>query len=149
MQTLIMFFLLTTIAIGQEGIPAHLGSGVLPPGLEGVTDLNTIKQRRIEALQRVVEVQQARYYTFSHSVDSLRAELNAAHNDLLMANLDSTTVKKQRLDHIEMTLTSAPLAWQTAEKQRIYSILDKEAQVRADVFKFRGMWLEEKAAYPQ
>jgi len=47
MRTFITFFLLTTFAIGQEGIPANVGTGVLPPGLDGETDLNAIKQTRI------------------------------------------------------------------------------------------------------
>jgi len=45
---------LTTFAIGQEGIPANV-RGELPPGLAGETDLNAIKQRRIEALQGAVD----------------------------------------------------------------------------------------------
>ena len=54
MRTLITLFLWTTFAIGQEGIPANVG-GDLPPGLAGETDLNAIKQRRIEALQGAVD----------------------------------------------------------------------------------------------
>ena len=35
MRTFLLFFLFTVSAIGQEGIPADVGSGLLPPGLEG------------------------------------------------------------------------------------------------------------------
>ena len=146
MRTLITLFLLSTFAIGQEGIPANFG-GDLPPGLAGETDLNAIKQRRIEALQGSVEALRARYLVGNHG----SSFLHAAEIELAIAKLDSTTVKKERLDHIQTALTSALLAWQQADaRQKVGAVGDEtECQTRAAVFKFRAMWLAEKAAGPQ
>jgi len=146
MRTLVTLFLLSTFAIGQEGIPANFG-GDLPPGLAGETDLNAIKQRRIEALQGSVEALRARYLVGNHG----SSFLHAAEIELAIAKLDSTTVKKERLDHIQTALTSALLAWQQADaRQKVGAVGDEtECQTRAAVFKFLAMWLAEKAAGPQ
>ena len=149
MRTFITFFLLTTIVIGQEGIPANVGTGVLPPGLDGETDLNAIKRKRIEALQLAVEVLRNRY---ERGLISISFEL-AAQIELAMAKLDSTTVKQERLDHIETAVISALSVWQRIhELQKIGARggeEDAEVQARAAVFRFREMWLTEKAAAPQ
>ncbi len=149
MRTLITFFLLTTIAIGQEGIPANVGDGTLPPGLEGETDLNAIRQRRIDASQAAINALHAR---FNRGLDN-SCLLLVAQNELLSANLDSTTAKKERLDHIETALTSALLAWQRVKELQLAGVWGGDAaaevQARAAVFKFRAMWLAENAAVPQ
>ena len=146
MRTLMTLFLLSTFAIGQEGIPANFG-GDLPPGLAGETDLNAIKQRRIEALQGAVEALRKRIEGGNHG----SSFLHAAEIELAIAKLDSTTVKKERLDHIQTALTSALLAWQQADaRQKVGAVGDEtECQTRAAVFKFRAMWLAEKAAGPK
>ena len=149
MRTLITFLLLTTIAIGQEGISANIGSGVFPPGLEGETDLNAIKRRSIEALEGALEALQARYERGLDNINFLRA----AQIELAIAKLDSTTVKKERLDHIETALNNALLTWQRPKELQTVGARGgdaaSEAQARAAVFKFRVMWLAEKAAGPQ
>ena len=148
-RTLITFFLLTTIAIGQEGIPANVGTGVLPPGLEVETDLSAIKQKRIEALQGAVEALRTRYMSGLDNIDFLLA----AQIELAIAKLDFTTVKKERLDHIETALTNALENWQRVEELRKVGLRGgddaTEVKARAAVFKFRVMWLAEKAAGPQ
>ena len=148
MRTLITLFLLTSIAIGQEGIPANVG-GVFPPGLEGETDLKAIKQRRIEALQVSVEALAATKSIRSQNIDFL----HATQIELAIAKLDSTTDKKERLDHIETALATALMTWQRVETLRQAGAMAidvaTECQTRAAVFKFRVMWLAEKAADPQ
>jgi len=136
-------------SVGQEGIPANVGTGVRPPGLEGETDLNAIKQRRIEALQDAVKALQVRN---DQGLDNINFLL-AAQIELASAKLDSTTVKKERLDHIETALASALMAWQRVNALKNVFARGgdsvSEAQARAAVFKFRVMWLAEKAASPQ
>jgi len=114
MRTLITFFLLTTIAIGQEGIPANFGTEDLPPGLEGETDLSAIKRKRIEALQLAVEVTRIRIQQGQVNISVLLA----AQTELAMAKLDSTIVNKERLDHLEMSATSALETWQRVNELR-------------------------------
>ena len=149
MRTLITFFLLTTIAIGQEGIPANVGTRVLPPGLEVETDLNAIKQRRIEALQGAVEVLRKSYES---GLINISFPL-AAQIELAIAKLDFTTVKKDRLDHIETALATALKTWQRVVEMRKVGLRGgddaTECWTRAAVFKFRVMWLAESAAGPQ
>jgi hypothetical protein len=128
----------------QDGIPANVGNGSLPPGLEGATDLIAIKKRRIETLQFALQVSQNQntvglidiFHTF------------APHIELAIANLDLTTSKKERLAHIETALVSSLLAWQYLDARRKHGVDDnpiREAKARADVFKLRAMWLAEKA----
>ena len=145
MRTLITLLLWTTFAMGQEGIPANVG-GDLPPGLAGETNLIAIKQRRIEALQDAMEGLRKR-------IGGGREDSNlllAAEIELATAKLESTTVEKERLDHIQTALTSALLAWQQADaRQRVGAVGDEtEYQTRAAVFKFLAMWLTEKTAGP-
>jgi hypothetical protein len=144
-RTFLLIFLLTTTAIGQEGIPVGVGNGDLPPGLEGVSDLKVINQKRIECLQEAVDALQFRH---EQGLDKINLLL-AARIELAMAQLESTTVKKERLAHIESCLKSALLAWQMAgELQKVAargSVVAAECQSRAAVFKYRAMWLKEKA----
>jgi hypothetical protein len=146
MRTLLLILLLTTTAIGQEGIPAGVGTGYLPPGLEGETDLKVINQKWIETLQGCVEAMQARYESGRDNINGLLA----AQMELAMAQLDSTTVKKERLDHIEIALRSALLTWQRIKEfQKVGARggdAAEEIQSRAALFKYRSMWLEEKAS---
>lgn len=44
MRTFLLIFLFTTTASRQEGIAVGVVNGELPPGLEGVSDLNVINQ---------------------------------------------------------------------------------------------------------
>ncbi len=72
----------------------------------------------------------------------------AARIELAMAQLELTTVKKERLDHIESCLKSALLAWQRVKE--LQKAVAKggdaatEAQARAAIFKYRALWLKEK-----
>jgi hypothetical protein len=147
MRTLIVFYLLTTIAIAQEGMPVNVGNGSLPAGLEGETDLNTIKQKRIEALQLAVEALRNRYRQGRDQINILLA----AQTKLAIANLDYTTVKKERLAHMETALISSLSAWQYLDAREKVGAgrADEELQARAAVFKFRAMWLAENAGNSQ
>jgi len=79
--------------------------------------------------------------------------LLTAQIELAIAKVDSTTVKQERLDHIETAVISALKAWQRInELQKVGARggdVDAEVQARAAVFKFRVMWLAEKAVAPK
>jgi hypothetical protein len=132
----------------QEGIPRSFGTGLLPPGLERETDLNAVKQRRIEALQFLVEARQARKMS---GLDDI-ALVCSAQIELANAKLESTTVKNERLNHIETALRHALTIWQRVKKMQEPGMKSAEAapeaQARAAVFKFREIWLTEQATAP-
>ena len=146
MRTFLLIFLFAATAIGQEGIPVGVGNGELPPGLEGVSDLRVINQMRIETLHQSVEALQARY---ERGLDNINLLL-AAQLELATAQLDSTKVKKERLDHIENSLKFALLTWQRLkELQKVGARggdAAAECQSRAAVFRYRAMWLKEKGS---
>lgn len=146
MRTFLLLLLITASAIGQEGIPADVGTGLLPPGLEGESDLKVINLRRIEALRENVEALQARY---ERGLDNINL-LCVAQIELLTAQLDSTTLKKERLDYIENSLKFALLTWQMVKNlQKVGARggdVATECQSRAAVFRYRAMWLKEKGS---
>jgi hypothetical protein len=133
---------------GQKGITKSFGTGLLPPGLEHEADLNAIKQRRIEALQSLVEARQARKMS---GLDDI-ALVCSAQIELANAKLESTTVKNERLNHIETALRHALTIWQRVKKMQEPGMKSAEAapeaQARAAVFKFREIWLTEQATAP-
>ena len=146
MRTFVLILLLTTTTIGQDGIPANIGTGVLPPGMEGETDLKVINQKWIEALQNQLEALQARY---DRGLDNINL-LMEAQMELLIAKLDSTSVKQERLDYIQGAMGLALLTWQRIKELQKMGARGgdtfAEAQSRASVFKYREMWLKEKAS---
>lgn len=149
MRTLLALLFLATTVIGQDGIPSDIGDGVLPPGLKGVTDINAIRQSRVEALQRLVEARQSSNMS---GVDDI-ALLCSAQIELLIAKRDSTAAKTERLKHIEAALRHAMTIWQRVKKLQDSGMRGGEAAVearaRATVFQFREMWLTENATTPE
>ncbi len=145
MKLLAAILLLSAFALGQEGVPDNVGTGLLPPGLGGVTDLDAIKQSRIDALQEAVEALQSRY---EHGLDNPNL-LFGAQIELAIARLDATNVKKERLDFIQDALLAALLTWQRANALNKAGVRGgdsaTETQARAAVFRYRVMWLKEKA----
>lgn len=145
MRTLVLVFLLTTTVFSQEGIPVNFGTKVLPEGLAGETDIKVINQKRVETLQLADKALQDRYRAGLLPIDvSLKAQI-----ELTEARLETTTVTKERLVHIENGLKGALLTWQVVkERQRIGARggeAENEALARAAVFKFRAMWLKEQS----
>ncbi len=127
-------------AIGHEGIPVNVGTGELPPGLENVTELQAIQRSQIEVLRLCVD----RYDGGLININNLLA----AQTELAIARLDTTNVKQERLDFIQEALEAALKTWQRIhELQKVASRggADAEAQARAAVFRYRVMWLKEKA----
>ena len=108
MRFLAAILLLSSFAIGQEGIPANVGTGELPPGLAGVTDLHAIQQSQIDVLRLCVEVLRNRYERGLININNLLA----AQTELAIARLDTTNAKQERLDFIQEALEAALKTWQ-------------------------------------
>ena len=132
-------------AIGQEGIPTNVGTGELPPGLEGVKDLDVVQQNQIDALRLREEVLRNGYEREMIKIDNL----SDVQTELALARRDTTNVKQERLDFIQEALISALKRWQGIRVLQIVGSrggeVDAEAQARAAVFRYRIMWLKENA----
>ncbi len=128
----------------HEGIPHDVGTGILPPGLDGNATLEAIKQTQIHALQQGVHAARSRILEGLDSVNNLFE----IQTQLAIARLETTSVTQERLDFIQEALGSALLAWQrTVELQRVGARggdTATEALTRAAVFGYRVMWLKEK-----
>jgi hypothetical protein len=129
-------------AVSQDGIPIKIGTGKLPPGLVGVTELDEIQKSRIDALKQCVEVQRSRFEQRLNDSNLLLA----AQMELAIAQLDTTTVKQERLKFIQDAFVTALETWQRAHELQLVGIPSKpdETQARAAVFAYRSMWLKER-----
>ena len=143
MRFFVAILLLSASAFGQEGIPANIGTGKFPTGLDGVTELDAIQKSRIDALKKCVALQKSHY----EQVPSDTRILNAAQLELIMAQLDTTKDKQERLDFIQEALVASLETWQWIHELQLVGkgSAYKEALARAAVFRFRAMWLKENA----
>ncbi len=137
--------LFSTAAIAQEGIPSKVGTGKMPPGLAGVTDLHAIEKSQIDALSECAEVLRGRYQRGLVSINTLMD----AETRLCLARLETTSVKQERLDIIQEALVHALTTWQRINELKQVNArggeADAETQARAEVYRYRVMWLKEKA----
>ena len=144
MRFFVAILLLSASAFGQEGIPANIGTGKFPTGLDGVTELDEIQKTRIDALKESMALQQIFFEAGQRGI-SLN-EIAAAQMELLMTQLETTKDKQKRLDLIQETFVAALETWQRMHESQAAGKgfgLD-EAQARAAVFGFRAMWLKER-----
>lgn len=128
----------------QEGIPQNIGTGKYPEGLLDNTNIKSLMQMRIETLKQKVQVLENQFSNGTLQ-DSI---LYDAQQELLMAQLESTTDKQTRLKFIEESLANAITIWQIMKAKadiglrggETYSVLTFQEQV----YHFRIMWLKEK-----
>ncbi len=129
-----------------EGIPQDVGTGLLPSGLDGDAGVEAIELVRLDALQQAVNAARSR---FENGLENIN-HLCKSQEQLVIARLETTDVTQERLDLIQEALSSALLAWQRAkELQRVGASggdSATEALTRAAVFRYRVLWLKEKAA---
>ncbi len=133
----------------QQDIPKDVGTGLLPPGLVNDTDLVTIKQTRIDALKQTAHEFQRRYEV---SPDSM-VYATVAQMELTIARLDATNIRQERLACIQDSLRTACLVWQRVKDLQSHGMRGgdgaAEAVARAEAFRYRSMWLNEKASEPK
>lgn len=145
MRILAAILLLTTTAFGQEGLDPAVGAGALPEGIAGVTDIKKVQISRIEALKDTVQELQARYDQGLDSIDFLLE----SQIELAVAQLDTTDDRQERLGYIQAAFNSALLHWQRVKELQKIGVRGGDAaaaaQAKALVFRFRVMWLKEKA----
>ena len=132
-------------AIRQGGEEANLGTGQLPKGLAGVTNVKELRVLRIEALKDAMEATRLRY---EHGLDNIDFLLEL-QMELVSAQLETTDDKQERLDYIREAFNAALRTWQRCvvlrEAEAFGGDTASETKARAAVFRFRVMWLKEKA----
>ncbi len=146
MKTLAAILLLTVTAFGQDGLDTAIGTALFPEGIVGVTDIKKVQLSRIEALKSNVQALQSRYESGLDNIDFLLK----SHAELAVAQLDIANNKLERLDYIQAAFNSALLTWQRVKELQKVGMRGgdhaAETQARAAVFRFRVMWLKEKAS---
>jgi hypothetical protein len=128
----------------QEGIPQNIGIGKYPEGLLDNTDIKSLMKMRIETLKQKVQVLENQF-SVGTLPDSI---LYDAQQELLMAQLESTTDKQTRLKFIEESLANALKIWQIVEAKADVGLSggekDSVLTFQEQVYHFRIMWLKEK-----
>ncbi len=149
MKTLIAIFLLTASAFGQEGVAKTIGKTPLLEGMEGVTDIKTVQLLRVKALKDQMQIYTDQIQSGTNALSQLAELICTTQIELVLAQLDMTDVKQERLDHLQAAVDSAIQLWRVAkDRSRIGAEgagPEAEARARAEVYKLRVMWLKEKA----
>ena len=86
----------------------NLGTGQLPKGLAGVTNIKELQVLRIEALKEAMEATRSVYEGGLDNIDVL-LELQM---ELVSAQLETTDDKQEKLDYIREAFNAALRTWQ-------------------------------------
>lgn len=144
MRPLALILLLCVSAIAQDQTPQVVGGGPLPPEFGDSHDLHSIQTSQVAALKEAVIALRQRYEGRLLDIGIVLA----TRRELLEAQLDASKEKTERLDAIQDALIESLKTWQRTNELRSVGIKggepDAEGWARAEVFRFREMWLEEK-----
>lgn len=133
-----------TQPLRNEDLDLVIGTGDVPEGIEGANDIGNVQLSRIEVLQTTVEALHTRY---QHGLVDLTFVLNS-QLELAEAQLEIANDKQQRLAYSQAAFNSALLNWQRVKELQKHGMrggdMAAESQARAEVLRFRILWLKER-----
>lgn len=133
-----------TQPLRNEDLDLVIGTGDVPEGIEAVNDIRNVQLSRIEVLQVTVDALQTRY---QHGLVDLAFVLNS-QLELAEAQLEIAKDKQQRLAYSQAAFNSALLSWQRVKELQKQGMsggdMAAESQARAEVLRFRILWLKER-----